>query len=705
VEEHLRDGEVGAGPALAHEVRDVGVVVGRARVLLGEGRDTHAEVAGGPDQPHELLGVLEPLVVADPVGLRVARRVAPQRQHVAHPGGRERPDDASQLGDAVVDGGEVRQRGEGGVGGDPLGHRQRAVARGATGAVGDRHEVRLQPLELAQGLPQVALAGLGLGGEELERRQRLAARQHVADRRGGHGRQRRRRRRARAAYAPDHEPALTRARSTATTCASACRRPRRLRRRQQPCSTRERGAEPAHRRAGRPLPAASGCARVLLLGLPRRRGRRRDEVVAAAAALELFQACALIHDDVMDGSDTRRGQPAVHRRFASLHRTEAGTGDPEASARGGDPARRPVPVVVGRDAATCGLPAELLRDGHRVFDEMRTELMGGQYLDLLEQARGGGSVERALRVARYKSAKYTIEKPLHLGAVLAGAEQAVLDGYSGYGLPLGEAFQLRDDVLGVFGDPAETGKPAGDDLREGKRTALVALALESASPAQAAAVRRHLGDPHLSEDGVAVLRDVICDTGALTRVEAMVEELMADALTALDATPVDDEAREVLRELASPPPAGASERSYLAGMSTPTLAANDPCWCGSGRKYKRCHRLADLDPERVAQEQAAGARPSGSPRSTCGPGRQSPRRDGAGAHPAPRLRARQARPPEHRDPAAQGRRDDRAHAARRPAAAEVLPRSAPPSARRHHRRARPRSRTRAASPAAATRRR
>jgi geranylgeranyl diphosphate synthase type I len=181
---------------------------------------------------------------------------------------------------------------------------------------------------------------------------------------------------------------------------------------------------------------------------------------------------------------------------------------------------------------------------------MRTELMGGQYLDLLEQARGGGSVERAMRVARYKSAKYTIEKPLHLGATLAGAEADVLDGYSGYGIPLGEAFQLRDDVLGVFGDPSVTGKPAGDDLREGKRTVLVAMALESAGPAQAAVVRRHLGDPHLSDEGVAELRAVLTDTGAVARVEQLVDQLLDDALTALHAAPVDDEARTVLEQLA-----------------------------------------------------------------------------------------------------------------------------------------------------------
>ena len=280
-------------------------------------------------------------------------------------------------------------------------------------------------------------------------------------------------------------------------------------------------------------------------------GTDSDEVMTAAAALELFQACAIVHDDVMDGSDTRRGKPAAHRRFAALHRAEGWHGDPEAFGSGaaillGDLALSWSDEMLG----SADLPADRLAAADRVFADMRSELMGGQYLDLLEQARGGGSVERALRVARYKSAKYTIEKPLHLGAALAGAGQDVLDGYSGYGLPLGEAFQLRDDVLGVFGDPAETGKPAGDDLREGKRTALVAMALEAATEQQAAVVREHLGDPHLADEGVAALREVITDTGALARSETLIAELLDDALAALAAAPVDEPARAVLGDLA-----------------------------------------------------------------------------------------------------------------------------------------------------------
>jgi geranylgeranyl diphosphate synthase type I len=280
----------------------------------------------------------------------------------------------------------------------------------------------------------------------------------------------------------------------------------------------------------------------------------RQETVRAATGLELFQAAALIHDDVMDGSDTRRGMPAVHRRFAELHRGSSWSGSPE---RFGEAAA----ILIGdlclgwadELLTSSGLPGEALQRGRPVFDLMRTQLMGGQYLDMLEQALGGtpqgGTAERALTVIRYKSAKYSIEHPLLLGGTLADAPRPLLDAYSAYGLPLGEAFQLRDDVLGVFGDPAETGKPAGDDLREGKRTLLIAYALERATPAQAAKVRRHLGDPRLDPHGVQALREVVVDTGALDRVERLVAELVGQAQAALARADLAPEARTVLEGL------------------------------------------------------------------------------------------------------------------------------------------------------------
>jgi geranylgeranyl diphosphate synthase type I len=280
-------------------------------------------------------------------------------------------------------------------------------------------------------------------------------------------------------------------------------------------------------------------------------GADSEAAIAAATALELLQACALIHDDVMDGSDTRRGMPAAHRRFATLHRGNGWLGSPEGFGVG-------AAILLGdlclswadELLMTCGLPNEALLRGKPVYDIMRTELMAGQYLDLLEQAMGGGSAARAMRVVRFKSAKYTIERPLHLGAALAGAPDELIVSYSGYGLPLGEAFQLRDDVLGVFGDPAQTGKPAGDDLREGKRTVLVATAVEAASPAQAAVLRRRLGDPALDASGIDELREIIVSTGALQHVEALIDALTDQSFRALDASTVHESARDVLRGLA-----------------------------------------------------------------------------------------------------------------------------------------------------------
>ncbi len=276
-----------------------------------------------------------------------------------------------------------------------------------------------------------------------------------------------------------------------------------------------------------------------------------DAALRAAASLEFLQACALIHDDVMDGSDTRRGLPSAHRRFAGVHRGAEWLGSPESFGVGaaillGDLCLSWADEVM----LTSPLPAEALRRAKDVYDEMRTELMAGQYLDLLEQARGGGSVDRALTVVRYKSAKYTIERPLHLGAALAGADQSVTDAYSGYGLPLGEAFQLRDDILGVFGDPRETGKPAGDDLREGKRTVLVAIAVERSSATQAETLRRHLGDPGLDADGVEALRAIITETGAREYTENLITELLETALAALHTADLEPHAREVLAGLA-----------------------------------------------------------------------------------------------------------------------------------------------------------
>ena len=193
---------------------------------------------------------------------------------------------------------------------------------------------------------------------------------------------------------------------------------------------------------------------------------------------------------------------------------------------------------------------------HDLFALCRTEVVAGQFLDVSVQARGRADVEAAMTVLRYKSAKYSIERPLQIGAALAGAGPDRLAALSRFGLPLGEAFQLRDDLLGVFGDPDVTGKPAGDDLVEGKRTVLVALALDAATPADAQRLDEALGTP-LDAGTVAELRRVVDGSGARAQVEAVIAQLADRATAALDEATVDERARTVLHTLA----AAATQRS------------------------------------------------------------------------------------------------------------------------------------------------
>jgi len=271
-------------------------------------------------------------------------------------------------------------------------------------------------------------------------------------------------------------------------------------------------------------------------------------LITAAASLELLHACALVHDDVMDASATRRGRPAAHAAFADLHRAHGWAGD--AAAFGASAA-----ILLGdlllswADAMFTGAVSGTAHS-RRVYDEMRQLVMAGQYLDVLVQARAGFSVDEALRVIEFKTSKYTVEGPLHLGAAIAEAPPEVFSGLSAYGLPLGEAFQLRDDVLGVFGDPSVTGKPTGDDLREGKHTLLTALAMQAADAGQASALGAGLGDRGLGDDSVAKLCKIIVGTGALEQVEQRIAERTAQARAALRTAAIGDDARAALDALA-----------------------------------------------------------------------------------------------------------------------------------------------------------
>jgi geranylgeranyl diphosphate synthase, type I len=267
-------------------------------------------------------------------------------------------------------------------------------------------------------------------------------------------------------------------------------------------------------------------------------------IVDAGAALEMLHAFALVHDDVMDGSDTRRGLRTAHLVFADEHAAQSWRGEARRFGEG-------AAILVGDLAHVYAdqLMGDVPEDVSRVWHELRLELNIGQYLDLAGTARGDRDPVLAERIARYKSGKYTIERPLHVGAALAGRFGDLAEPLSAYGSPLGEAFQLRDDVLGVFGDPGRTGKPVAMDLREGKPTPLLAEATARAG-ADDGALLDKVGAPGLSDDDVARIQAVLVDTGALDSIEQRIDRLTGSAIDAIEAADVTPEARDELVDLA-----------------------------------------------------------------------------------------------------------------------------------------------------------
>ncbi|MCV2491359.1 polyprenyl synthetase family protein [Geodermatophilus sp. YIM 151500] len=274
-------------------------------------------------------------------------------------------------------------------------------------------------------------------------------------------------------------------------------------------------------------------------------------VLRAVAALEFVHASALVHDDVMDGAVTRRGRPATHVGFATAHGDGGLAGDGALFGTGAAILVGDLALVWSDELLRCsGISVPALIRARAVWDTMRTEVTAGQYLDLLRAAGGLPGPQGALTVARYKSAGYTVQRPLQLGAALAGADEHVLEACTAIGLPLGEAFQLRDDVLGVFGDPAVTGKSADDDLREGKRTLLVALAEQAADAAGRRLLAESLGDPSAGPQEFDALRALMESTGARRRVEERIAERTAVARAAIAGAPISDDARSALDALA-----------------------------------------------------------------------------------------------------------------------------------------------------------
>lgn len=260
-------------------------------------------------------------------------------------------------------------------------------------------------------------------------------------------------------------------------------------------------------------------------------GAPEASVIDAGVALELLQAFALIHDDVMDRSARRRGQPATHVGQAEIHRNSEWFGDADHYGEG-------AAVLIGNLAHVFAdeLLCEAAGSNQAVWQQwnaLRTEVNLGQFLDLNGAARRSRDPETAARILHLKSATYTIERPLLMGAGLAGTLADWEDDLRSFGAPLGQAFQLRDDLLGAVGDPAITGKPVGDDLREGKPTPLLAEAHQKASPAQRSVLDGAGERDSLTDEDVGAMLEVLTETGALATIEARIVGLVDIAETAL----------------------------------------------------------------------------------------------------------------------------------------------------------------------------
>ena len=276
-----------------------------------------------------------------------------------------------------------------------------------------------------------------------------------------------------------------------------------------------------------------------------------DAPLRAAASTELLHAFALMQDDVMDQSALRRGRPALHVRLANWHRTLGLDGPAERFGESAAILLADLCLVWAEQLfRDCGLPAPALARGWPRYDTLRGELAVGQFADLVNDARGEPTFDEVLDVIRRKSGNYTVRRPLELGAALAGADERTLAVLGDYGALVGEAFQLRDDVLGVYGRPDVTGKPSGGDLREHKATSVVVLAADMASPVQDAELSRLARRDDLDDADLDRWRELIIETGAVARMEQLISERVTAACDRLAAGGLSPFVRHALCELA-----------------------------------------------------------------------------------------------------------------------------------------------------------
>lgn len=280
-------------------------------------------------------------------------------------------------------------------------------------------------------------------------------------------------------------------------------------------------------------------------------GRSLDAILYASASLELLHAFALIHDDIMDGANLRRGQPSAHKVFEQFHQKRDFLGSSEkfgsaAAILAGDLALAYADNIIN----SAPFPAERIRRAKFYYDEMKKQVILGQYLDITASAKKTISEKELLKILEYKTAKYTIERPLHIGAALAGAEEELLGVFSSYAVPLGQAFQIQDDIVGTFGEEEKIGKPTDSDIKEGKKTLLVIKAYERASSSDKKILDGVIGNQKATREDIETAREIIRTTGSLEYSQTLATRLINQAKQTLLNTKMVDEGREYLLQAA-----------------------------------------------------------------------------------------------------------------------------------------------------------
>jgi geranylgeranyl diphosphate synthase type I len=280
-------------------------------------------------------------------------------------------------------------------------------------------------------------------------------------------------------------------------------------------------------------------------------GRSLEAILYASAALEVLHAWALIHDDIIDNANLRHGKPSVHKVFEDFHRKRALSGS--AGKFGTDAA-----ILVGDLALTFAdellntapFPAERIRRAKEYYDLMKKQVIFGEYLDVVAPLKKQVTERDLLTILEYKTAKYTVERPMHIGAVLAGAEEDTLRIFSSYAVPLGQAFQIQDDIMGTFSNEAKIGKPVDSDIKEGKRTLLVLKAYEFSKGAEKRLLDAVLGNQSAGEAEIEAARQIMRSSGALEYSQELAYKLIKKAKGAILQAKLVEEGREYLLQAA-----------------------------------------------------------------------------------------------------------------------------------------------------------